>query len=98
MALTTQTQKLLEKVLEVLPAAEEEVITKGITSSVTDRILELKRSAHWLEETYGTIEKLEKRIKEEGVPPDDHTLYDALLEWRATLGELGKLLEILESL
>jgi hypothetical protein len=98
MALTTQTQKLLEKVLGVLPAAEEEVITKGITSSVADRILELKRSTHRLEATYGTIEKLEKRIKEKGVTPEDHTLYNALMEWRATLDELGKLLEILESL
>ena len=98
MALTTQTRNLLKKALEVLPAAEEEVITKGITSSIADRILELKRSTHRLEEAYGTIENLEKRIKEEGVTPDDHTLYNALLEWRATVGELGKLLEILESL
>ena len=40
MALTVRTQELLEKVLAVLPAGEDEVITKGITSSVTDRILE----------------------------------------------------------
>lgn len=29
MALTARTQELLEKVLAVLPAAEEELITKG---------------------------------------------------------------------
>ncbi|MCK4599420.1 hypothetical protein KAU37_06360 [Candidatus Bipolaricaulota bacterium] len=98
MVLTARTQELLEKVLAVLPTAEDEVITKGITSSVADRILELKRSAHRLKETYGSVEKLEKRIEEESVSADDHTLYNDLLEWRATLDELDKLLQILESL
>jgi len=32
MVLTARTQELLEKVLAVLPTAEDEVITKGITS------------------------------------------------------------------
>jgi len=98
MALTVRTQGLLEKVLAVLPAVEDEVITKGITSSVTDRILELKRSAHRLQETYGSVEKLEKQIEKKSVSADDHTLYNDLLEWRATLDELGKLLGLLESL
>ncbi|MBI5253924.1 MAG: hypothetical protein HY930_05970 [Euryarchaeota archaeon] len=37
---------------------------------------------------YASLEKLEERIKKEGVKPEDHTLYNDLLEWRAIKHEL----------
>jgi hypothetical protein len=47
---------------------------------------------------YESIEKLERKIKEKGVTPDDHTVYNDLLEWRATRYELGELTFLLESI
>ena len=37
------------------------------------------------EERYGSLNLLEKRIEEDGVPMDDHTLWDDVIEWRNTV-------------
>jgi protein subunit release factor A len=58
----------------------------------------LKKSKKKLIEKYESVEKLEKQIKEEGVPPDDHTAYNDLLEWRATRYELEELTFFIESI
>lgn len=94
---TASADELLEKVLAILPYSEDEIIFKGVTSSIADRIAELKKSTYRLREQYGSLEKLGKRLKREGISPDDHTLYHDLLEWRAINSELSKLLEILKA-
>ncbi len=97
MSRTIAASALLEKVKKILPDSEDEIIFKGITNSITDRIVELKKSAYRLTKQYGSLEKLENRLKREGVSPDDHTLYQDLLEWRAIHFELDQLLELLKA-
>ncbi|MBI3659920.1 hypothetical protein HY230_05545 [Candidatus Acetothermia bacterium] len=94
---TASADGLLEKVLAILPYSEDEIIFKGITSSIADRIVELKKSTYRLREQYGSLEKLEKHLKKVGISPDDHTLYQDLLEWRAINAELNQLFEILQA-
>jgi len=98
MELTKRSQELLEKALALLPAGEDEVIFRGVTTSIAERLVELKEAARQLEKKHGTLESLERRIEVEGLSPDDHTLYQDLLEWRAIRHELRQLLEVLESL
>lgn len=98
MELTKRSWELLEKVVALLPEGEDEVIFRGITTSLTERLVELKEAIRRFEEHYGSIDALERRIEAEGLSPDDHTLYQNLLEWRAVHYELGRLLEVLESL
>jgi hypothetical protein len=40
---------------------------------------------------YGSRDLLEKRIDEEGVPPDDHTIWDDAIEWGNAVSNLDKL-------
>lgn len=47
-----------------------------------------------LQGPYNSLEDLEQKIQAEGIPPDDHTLYTDLLEWRAINHELTELLRI----
>ncbi|MFQ6090307.1 MAG: hypothetical protein ACE5LD_02590 [Candidatus Bipolaricaulia bacterium] len=98
MELTKRSQELLEKAVALLPEGEDEVIFRGVTTSITERLVELKRAARQFEQRHGSIEALERRIEVEGLSPDDHTLYQDLLEWRAIRHELARLLEVLESL
>ncbi|MFQ6015818.1 MAG: hypothetical protein ACE5NP_10285 [Anaerolineae bacterium] len=98
MAVKAQVQKLLEKALALLPITDEDVIFKGITAEVTDRIVELKKAALRLQGKYGSLENLAEEIEREGVSPDNHTLYTDLLEWRAINYELTELVKILESI
>ena len=98
MVIRTQVQELLEKTLAILPITDEEVIFKGITAEVMDRIVELKMAALRLRMKYGSLEDLIQKIEQKGVSPDDHTLYMDLLEWRAINYELGELVKILESI
>ena len=58
----------------------------------------LKKAEARLQELYSSLEDLERKIQAEGVPPDDHTLYTDLLEWRAINHELSQLLHIFEAL
>lgn len=98
MELTERSRKLLERALAFLPAKEEEMIFRGVTTSIAERLMELKGAVRQLEERYNSLEALERRIEVEGLSPDDHTLYQDLLEWRAIRHELGQLLEALEAL
>jgi len=90
-------QELIQKATTVLPVSGEDLLLRGITAEAVERIFALKRAAARLQAKYGSMETLEQRIREEGVPPDDHTLYTDLLEWRAIRNELDELLRFLES-
>ena len=90
--------ELLEKATALLPANDEELIYKGIAAGVSERIMALKKSRARLQRNYGSQEDLERKVKAEGVSPDDHTLYTDLLEWRAIDHELSELVHMLEAL
>lgn len=96
MTLTQQTQTTLNRLRELLPLTEDDVVQRGITEEVMARIAALRRAASRLARLYGTLEGLEARIESEGVSPDDHTLYTDLLEWRSARRELGELTAFLE--
>jgi hypothetical protein len=98
MAMSSHAQQLLERVTAVLPISDEELVYKGIAAGVTERIMTLKKVAARLQERYESLEDLEQKIQAEGVPPDDHTLYTDLLEWRAINHELTRLQHIFEAL
>ena len=89
--------QLLERAAAILPVSDEEIILKGITTETVERIVCLRKAASRLQTKYGSLEALEQRIKAEGVSPDDHTLYTALLEWRAIRHELAELVNLLEA-
>lgn len=44
MTVRASVAKLLKRALAVLPVTDEDVVFKGITAEVTDRIMELKKS------------------------------------------------------
>jgi hypothetical protein len=90
-------QELIQKATTVLPISGEDLLLRGITAEVVERIFALKRAAARLQARYASIEALEQRVREEGISPDDHTLYTDLLEWRAIRHELDELLRFLES-
>jgi len=91
-------QQLLERATAILPASDEDLIYKGIAAGVSERILDLKKSRARLQRKHSSQEELERKVKREGVSPDDHTLYTDLLEWRAIDHELTELLHMLEAL
>jgi len=43
------------------------------------------------EEKYNSLDLLEKRIEEYGVPLDNHTSWDDAIEWRNAVAELNRL-------
>jgi len=96
--MSSHVQQLLERVTAVLPVSDEDLVYKGIAASVMERIMALKKAEARLQELYSSLEDLERKIQAEGVPPDDHTLYTDLLEWRAINHELSQLLHIFEAL
>jgi len=98
MAVASNVQQLLQRVTAVLPSSDEDLIYKGIAAGVTERIMALKKAAAQLQGRYNSLEDLEEKIQAEGIPPDDHTLYTDLLEWRAINHELTQLLHIFEAL
>jgi hypothetical protein len=89
---------LLEEVVAILPLSQEDLLYKGIATAITERIVELKRANQQFVKRYGSRRELERRIEIEGVPPDDHTLYGDLLEWRAIGHELSQLMRLLRAL
>ena len=97
MTLTVYTQNLLSRIRELLPLSEDEIVQRGITEAATARIIELRQRAVQLSERYQSLERLEARLKTEGVSPDDHTMYTDLIEWRAVRYELAELTGFLES-
>jgi hypothetical protein len=98
MAAASDAHRLLEKATAILPASDEDLIYKGIAAGVSERIIALKKSRARLQRKYRSQDKLERRVKIEGLSPDDHTLYTDLLEWRALDHELSELLHMLEAL
>jgi Asp/Glu/hydantoin racemase len=82
----------------MLPLTEDEIIQYGITEAATSRIIEVRQRIAQLTSTYNSQHILEKRINEEGVSVDDHTLYTDLLEWRSLRYELGQLTGFLEKI
>ena len=51
------------------------------------------------EKKYGcSLEELEKRIEKEGVPIDDHEIWEDSIEWRNAVEELERLRKLLEEL
>ena len=98
MVMSSHVQQLLERVTAVLPISDEDLVYKGIAAGVTERIMTLKKAAARLQGRYKSLEDLERKIQAEGVPPDDHTLYTDLLEWRAINHELTRLQHIFEAL
>ena len=97
MATVSYVQRFLERATAVLPVSSEEIILKGITTETVERIASLREAASRLQSEYGSLEALEQRIEADGVSPDDHTLYTALLEWRAIRYEMGELVSLLET-
>ena len=98
MTMLSHAHQLLERATAVLPLSDEDLIYKGIAAGVSERFIALKKAAARLQENYDSLEDLERRIQDEGISPDDHTLYTDLLEWRAIHHELAELLHILEAL
>jgi hypothetical protein len=98
MTVSTYTQSLLDRLREMLPLTEDEIVQRGITEAATARIVELRQRAAQLTTMYGSVERLGIRIDEEGVPASDHTLYTDLLEWRAVRYELVQLTGFLEDI
>jgi hypothetical protein len=58
---------------------------------LTDREKMYEMVCNRFKEIYGSLYLLEKRIEEDGVPTDDHTLWDDAIEWRNTVssGAIG---------
>lgn len=90
-------EELLNRTLRTLPVSVDDIILRGVVSQVTERIVELQRANRTLQEKYGSIAKLEDRLQQEGVSPNDHTFYTDLLEWRAINAELTELQELLKA-
>ena len=95
---TNYAHQLLERATALLSVSDEELIYKGVAACVSERMIALKKAAARLQGEYGTVEALEQRVKTGGVSPDDHTLYNDLLEWRAITQEISELLHLLEAL
>jgi len=98
MATLSHAHQLLERAATVLPVSDEDLIYKGIAAGMSERIIALKKAAARLQQEYGSLEELERGVQTKGIPPDDHTLYTDLLEWRAINHELAELLHIFETL
>ncbi len=98
MSTSRDAQRLLDRATEVLPVSSEDLIFKGVAAGVAERMMVLRKATTRLEEQYGSLEALERMIETEGVPPDDHTRYTDLLEWRAIHHELDQLQHIFETL
>ncbi len=94
MASLSRAHQLLEKATSVLALSDEDLIYKGIAAGVSERLIALKKATARLQEQYGSLEELERKIQTEGVSPDDHTLYTDLLEWRAIQHEQTELLHL----
>ena len=96
--MTVQTQRVLKRATAILPASSDELVMRGIAAETADRIVALKRSEKRLDAKYNTLGNLEQQIKDTGVSPDDHTMYNDLLEWRALRYEMAALINLLETL
>jgi len=98
MVTTAQVQQLLERSSAILPVTNEEIILRGITTEVVERIVQLKKAMVSLGQKYGSLDNLNRQIEQQGVSADDHTFYTDLLEWKAINHELSEMIDILESM
>jgi hypothetical protein len=98
MTITARVQELLGRTSSVLPVTDQDIIFRGITVELMERVVQLKKAGAEFEEKYGSTEELERQMEERGVSPDDHTLYTDLLEWRAINYEVSELIALLESM
>lgn len=90
--------ELLERATAILPVSDEDLICKGIAAGVSERIIALKKAQARLQQKYHSVEELERKMRMQGVSPDDHTLYTDGLEWQAIKHELTELLHLFEAL
>lgn len=95
MPVTTAVKELQNRALEVLPADETDLILAGIVSKSVERMQELQKTVMQLRRRHGSIEQLESSIRERGVPVDDHSSYNDLLEWRAVQQEMREITSLL---
>ncbi len=93
--MATSLEQVLERTLAALPVTRDDLLVRGIAGEVTERIVELKKTTTRLQEKYGSRDALQERVKREGVPPNDHTLYTDLMEWNSIESETRELLAIL---
>ncbi|MBS1263069.1 MAG: hypothetical protein MAG715_00237 [Methanonatronarchaeales archaeon] len=98
MPVARDAERAVSRALEVLPSTREELVLSGIVSKVNERLVELKLAEEELARKYGSLGELEEKVEREGVSPDDHSLYNDLLEWRAIKEEKSRLTDLLESL
>ena len=96
--LDAKSVKLLEEALKIMPFSRAELVSSGVISKAVERLVELRGRVETLSAKYSSIEELGGRIKMKGVPPDDHTLYNELLEWRAIRSEIDGLKAFLEQI
>jgi len=96
--MASHVQDMVDRARGVLPVSADELLLRGIAAETTDRIVVLKKAEMRLRAKYESLAVLEQRIKAHGVTPDDHRLYDDLLEWRAVHHELAELMSLLEAL
>ena len=85
--MATSLDQVLERTLAALPVTRDDLLVRGI-AEVTERIVELKKTATRLQEKYGSRDALQERIEREGVPANDHTLYTDLMEWNSIESDL----------
>lgn len=79
------------------------VVVSESTLAVMQEYLEERRElfksiCKKFETKYGNVDNLRKKIEEEGVPEDDHTRWDDLIEWENALSELERIESILKGL
>ncbi|HID43253.1 MAG TPA: hypothetical protein EYP30_05655 [Archaeoglobaceae archaeon] len=79
-------------------AAIPEEIMSVLRVYLMERRRILEAICRKFEEMYGNFEQFEKRVEKDGVPEDDHTIWDNLIEWENALDELKKIKSILEGL
>jgi hypothetical protein len=98
MSAPSDAHQLIQWATAILPASDDNLIYKGISAAVSERILALRKPRTRLQRKHSSREELERRLEAEGVSADDHTLYADLLEWRAIDHELSELLHMLDVL
>lgn len=77
-------------------------VSEKVVSEVFGYLREKKRTyeniSRKFEEKYGGIKSLEEKINREGVPEEDHTLWDDLVEWGNVTSEIKRLDAMLRGL
>ena len=94
----------LDAFIEKLDPYINEVITspervEEIVKKLREEVEYYEAIAKKFEKKYNcSLEELERRIEEEGVPIDNHEIWEDSIEWRNAVEELEKLKKLLEEL